>query len=168
MSVRILVLDVEKEYSDVHGYDGAYVLSSLGEVWSVRSGRFLTPWVNMFGYLVVKLSKNSVGEIASVHRLLAKHFIPNPENLPTVNHINKSKLDNRLDNLEWMSIEDNVKYSLKQAFKVRSPTGEIVELYGQAEFCRQHNLTQPNFSKMLNGGRRTCKGWTRANENFDI
>ncbi len=59
------------------------------------------------GYLRVKL----LGETRKVHRLVASAFIPNPENKPTVNHINGNKTDNRVDNLEWATHSENKQHA---------------------------------------------------------
>lgn len=59
------------------------------------------------GYLGVRLYKNSKGVTKKIHRLVAEAFIPNPNNLPQVNHINEDKTDNRVENLEWCTSEYN-------------------------------------------------------------
>lgn len=155
---KILIFDIEN-------YDNQYKIYSDGKVWSEKSKRFLTSWVSSTGYLVVKISRKINGKTVArnvpLHKLLAEHFIPNPDNLETVNHKNKNKLDNSLKNLEWLSRIDNVKHGLQQVYKAISPKGEVVEFKGQAEFCRLNNLVQANFSNMLSGKRKICQGWTR-------
>ena len=75
---------------------------------------------------MIILYKNSVGKWHSVSRLVAKTFIENPENLPQVNHIDENKLNNKADNLEWISAKDNVRYSkAKAVIGVNIKTGEI-------------------------------------------
>lgn len=153
-SPKILVLDIE-------GYDGKYQIQSDGNIWSQRRNRYMRPHINMFGYPVVKLTKGKKSKNIPVHRLLASHFIPNPLLLETVNHKDKNKLNNSLENLEWCSREDNVKHGLQRIYKAVSPTGDVIEFLGQAQFCRENNLKQANFSKMLLGQRRICQGWTK-------
>jgi len=135
-----------------------YYLYEDGLVFSIKRGKFLSQWINSNGYLTTKLNNRHW----PIHQLLGLYFIANPLNLETVNHKDKDKLNNSLDNLEWMSREDNVKHGLQKSYKATSPEGVVVEFTGQADFCRLHNLTQANFSKMLLGERSTCKGWTRA------
>ena len=144
---KILVFDI----------DDYYQIYSDGRVFSKKRNKFQTPHVNMFGYLVVKVHNKNI----PIHRLLATHFIDNPNNLETVNHKDKNKLNNNLENLEWCSRVDNVKHGLQKLYKAVSPEGVVVEFKGQAEFCKENGLIQPNFSRMLAGARRSCQGWTR-------
>ncbi len=89
-------------------YADYYLVSNYGDVFSVRSERCLTPKMSL-GYLRVVLSVDGVAKNYSVHRLVALAFIPNPENKPTVNHINEMKTDNYVGNLEWAThLEQNI------------------------------------------------------------
>jgi len=64
-------------------------------------------------YLAVMMSINKKHKIESVHRLLAKKYIPNPLNKPMVNHIDKNKTNNKLSNLEWVTCSENMQHSSK-------------------------------------------------------
>lgn len=88
-------------WKDVKGYEGLYVVSNLGRVKRVRSGRIRTQKIAKNGYCQVNLSKNNQVKFYLVHRLVANAFIPNPNNLPQVNHKDENKTNNYIENLEW-------------------------------------------------------------------
>ena len=81
----------------IQGYE-EYQVSDFGRV--KRGGKILKPWRGN-RYLQVALSNNGAVKNKLIHRLVALAFLPNPENKPTVNHLNEIKHDNRLENLEW-------------------------------------------------------------------
>ena len=82
-------------------YEGEYLVSDRGNVFSLKRNRYLLARKSRKGYAMVNLSKNGKLHTFRVHRLVATHFIPNPHNLPEVNHRNEDKFDNRMVNLEW-------------------------------------------------------------------
>ena len=111
---------MEEIFKDIEGYEGLYQVSNLGRVKSLdriinRSngskmtiiGRILIPHFDGAGYLFVHLSKNNKGTPKNIHRLVGIVFIPNPNNKATINHINGDKLDNRSENLEWLTNKEN-------------------------------------------------------------
>lgn len=93
-------------------YDFLYQVSDQWNVKSIfyRKWKILSPWKWKAGYLLVIL-KNEKRKTHQVHRLVAEAFIPNPLNLPCINHIDWNKLNNARNNLEWSSYSDNVKHS---------------------------------------------------------
>ena len=102
-----------EEWRDIEGYEGLYMVSSLGRVKSIGydKERILKPGKIGYGYLQVCLFKDGKRKRYLVHRLVANAFIPNTENLPEVNHKDEDKTNNRVSNLEWMTSKDNTRYS---------------------------------------------------------
>ena len=96
-------------FLSVPGYEGLYEVSNLGNVKSLRSGKFMKQTCNK-GYKYVSLTKEGKSTCFGVHRLVALTFIPNPLNLPEVNHKDESHDNNCADNLEWCSKKYNRNY----------------------------------------------------------
>jgi hypothetical protein len=100
----------EKEiWKKVEGFDGRYEVSNFGKVRSYFKNKlhFLIPCKHPNGYLHVDLRMKGLGNRISIHRLVAKLFILNPENKPCVNHKNGIKTDNAVENLEWATYSEN-------------------------------------------------------------
>ena len=121
---------MEEIWKDIEGYEGLYQVSNLGRVKSL--GRYVKSNKGMQyrteqikvpserkrktaiqGYLTTQLYKNNKGKNCYIHRLVANAFIDNPENKPTVNHINGNKHDNRVVNLEWSTYRENNVHAYK-------------------------------------------------------
>ena len=101
-------MDNEK-WKPMPGYEENYLISNYGNVWSIRNSRLLKPKETKAGYLRVSPSVNGYRRECFIHRLVALAFIPNPDNKPTVNHLNENKKDNRVENLEWATnAEQNI------------------------------------------------------------
>lgn len=86
-----------------------YHINELGQVLNTKKGTVIKPKLTNKGYHSVTLKKH--GGFLSIHRLVAKAWIPNPDNKPQVNHINGIKTDNRLENLEWVTQAENIKHA---------------------------------------------------------
>ena len=97
---------MEKEIKNFKGY----TITSDGKVISYKFSkpRVMKTWFQKSGYENIKLCKNNKTYHFLIHRLVAEAFIPNPNNLPEVNHKNKNHADNRVENLEWCSRVDNL------------------------------------------------------------
>lgn len=120
----------DEEWRDVLGFEELYQVSNLGNVRTVKRGEatVMAQEEQRNGYLSVHLRNRGIERRASVHRLVAEAFIPNPDGLRDVNHKNGIKTDNRLENLEWMSHSDNMKHQY-QVLK----TGRYGHLYEPKE-----------------------------------
>jgi hypothetical protein len=89
-------------------FDNRYIIYSDGTIWSTIRNKFLKPSIQKnTGYTRIGVDKKTY----RIHRLVAEAFIPNPDNLPEVNHINKIKTDNRVENLEWCTHRQNIEHS---------------------------------------------------------
>lgn len=112
---------IQEIWKDIKGYEGKYQISNLGNVRSlmyhnakgIRRTSLLKPATDRSGYFRCALSKNNILTTFKVHRLVAQAFIPNPLNLPQVNHLNGNKQDNRAENLEWASNSTNQIHAYK-------------------------------------------------------
>lgn len=104
----------------IQGFKFPYSLSSSGEFKNLTTGKirkFCTQPKDIYFFLVLKTSENKPKKVR-LHRLLAENFIPNPLNLPCVNHKDGDKLNNSLDNLEWVSHSGNAKHAYSTGLKV--------------------------------------------------
>ena len=90
----------------IEGFDN-YLIYPDGKVFSIKSNIFLNPIETKLGYLQVGLYKNCKRKFKLVHRLVGEAFIPNPENKPQIDHINRDKTNNNLENLRWSTISEN-------------------------------------------------------------
>ena len=134
---------------------GLYEVSNIdGKVRNVKTGRLLKPETARHGYLRVVLCKNRKHTTFSVHRLVAQVFIPNPDNLPVVNHINEDKTDNRVENLEWSTYKHNSEHSLNK--KVRCiETKRVFDSIQEASNWYQQETGGGVITSMIS---RCCKG----------
>ena len=95
---------------DIDGYE-KYTIDTNGNIYSKKHKKYLKQRFDKDGYMTIGLYANGKTKWHKIHRLLALTFIPNPLNKPQVNHINGIKSDNRLQNLEWVTVRENVKHA---------------------------------------------------------
>ena len=106
---------------NVVGYEGRYVVDDEGNVFSVKSNRYLASVKMESGYLYVHLHKgDGNSKLKRVHRIVADAFIDNPRHYEQVNHINGDKTDNRVANLEWVTREQNMKHAIDNGLFITS------------------------------------------------
>ena len=114
---------MEEVWKSVVGYEGYYEVSNLGRVRRVTNkNNLLVPNTLPYGYLQVCLSVNAVRKQHRIHRLVAEAFLPNPNNLPIVNHKDWNPSNNRVDNLEWCDVKYNNSYRRVSLSKIQGGT----------------------------------------------
>jgi hypothetical protein len=107
---------MEEQWKEIEGYEGLYEISNYGSVKNSR-GKIR---VNCFNgvYYHITLSKKCKFKTLLIHRLVALHFIPNPENKLEVNHIDGDKFNNHYINLEWNTRSENTIHSIKTGLQI--------------------------------------------------
>lgn len=103
----------EELFAIVPGYNDRYLVSNRGRVISLNSGSEMAQYVQKNGYAAVKLRTHNAKRTFLVHRLVASAFVPNPNGLAEVNHIDGDKLNNSAENLEWVTHSQNMKHSIE-------------------------------------------------------
>lgn len=98
---------------DIPGFEGLYAATSCGKIWSHKRKIFLRPYDDTHGYLKVDLRKGNQRYQCKVHRLVALTYLPNPHNLPCINHKDETKTNNCLNNLEWCDYQYNINYGTR-------------------------------------------------------
>lgn len=102
---------METIWKPVVGYEGLYEVSNTGLIRSLfRYKKTLKYNITVRGYATVELFKNKESKRLLVHRIVANVFIPNPDNLPQINHIDENPLNNSVSNLEWCTAKYNANY----------------------------------------------------------
>jgi hypothetical protein len=106
---------------------------------------------NQKGYWFFSIRGRSIGG----YRLVAETYIPNPNNLPEVNHIDKDKSNNHVSNLEWITKEENLIDAHAKTHKLKTPTGETIEVHNLKKWCKENSIHECHL-----WGRGKSKGFT--------
>jgi hypothetical protein len=104
---------MEEIWRDIEGYEGIYQVSNLGRFKKILGENIIMKQTKSKEYPMIGLRKDKRQKMFLAHRIIAKTFIPNPENKPQVNHINGNRADNRLENLEWCTQSENVLHAYR-------------------------------------------------------
>ena len=179
-------------WKPIEGYEGLYEVSSLGNVRSLGNGnstcslrkrtKVLYQGKHRLGYKNVSLCKNSKPKMHYVHRLVATAFIPNPNNLPEVNHKDEDKTNNCVENLEWCTREYNINYGVRTEKQIQHPNsmcgrigkknhnskpinqytkdGKFIEMWDSCmDVQRELNFNNANINKCLIGIYKSAYGY---------
>lgn len=118
--------------------EGAYNISNYGRIYSIPYRKIMKSRIDKYGYEVISLKKLKSSPV-TVHRIVANLLIPNTENKPQINHKNGIKTDNRVENLEWCTVQENITHSIVNGLKGTTK--------GQK---RKHKVKQPLRRKPIN------------------
>lgn len=131
-------------WKDIPNFESEYKVSNLGKIKSLKYNKekILKAADNGHGYMFVNLCKQNITSNCYIHRLVAETFIPNPNNLPEVNHKDEDKTNNCVDNLEWCNSKYNSNYGNRNK---KMKTHHILK-YGKK--VNQYDL-QGNFIKQF-------------------
>ena len=168
---------MEEIYKDIKDLEGKYQVSNFGNILSLNyrnTGRaeLMSPG-KRGGYLRVNLCKNGKPKNFLVHRLVAETFLPNPNNLPCVNHKDQTRTNNRVDNLEWCTYEYNINYGTRNERVAKANTngkrskkvlqftldGEFVREWESTRECERNGFDHSGVMKCCNGKLKTHKGF---------
>lgn len=161
---------MEKEiYVPVKGFDGQYLVSNMGNFktrYRYDKNKYvpLKGWIDD-GYIRIELGH----KMFLAHRIVAEHFVPNPDKKYSVNHKNEIKTDNRAENLEWMTLEENTRYGTrseragksleKPIIKISIKTGEILKRYPSKKDAAKDGFNSSCLSLCANGKIKTSSGF---------
>lgn len=171
----------KEAWKDIVGFEGLYQVSSLGRVKSLgrehwngkghwwSADRIKEQRNDVKGYKVVTLCKECNTTVAKVHRLVALAFIPNPDNLPVVNHKDENKQNPKLDNLEWCTNDYNINYgtaiaraseSKKKPIIQLDLNGNIIKYWDSAKVAANSlNITACHITRAIKGKRKSHGGY---------
>ena len=170
-----------KEWIPIKGYE-RYEVNKKGDIRYSPTGKIRKRNVANNGYCMVLLRDLNTKKFKnlSVHRLVAEAFIPNPDNLPVVNHKDGNKLNNSVDNLEWATRSENSKHSYRTGLQIHPQlgrygwksfngrpvrqvdliSGKTIKEYGSiCDAARQLNVHQENISACARGITNSCAGF---------
>ena len=125
-----------------------YLIYPDGRVQNKKNKKFIKPSKTKNGYYRIKLSKNCKGKLFNNQRLVAEHYIPNPNNYPQVDHINRIRTDNRVENLRWVTCEENHQNKGKN----KNNTSGYKNIYikkdrGYTYYCYEKNIKGIKYKK---------------------
>ena len=157
---------------DIKGYEGIYAITSCGKVWSYKAKRFLKTHKSSKGYERVELYKDNNCKRLTIHKLVATAYIPNPYNLPQVNHKDENKENNSVNNLEWCTNKYNSNYGTRNERMSKAKMKKVlcIELNrifdSGLQAQKQLKIAVSRISECCSGKSKTAGGyhWQYADE----
>ena len=154
------------------------VMRKDGKKYFVK-GRVLKQQLRKDGYMQVNLRMNGKSVNLYTHRIVVASHLPNPDNLPEVNHIDCDRTNNRLDNLEWCTSQYNIAYCVKlgrwknnnpgrPVFAVDLETGKVFCFESQAEAARKLGVSRGNIGSVIRGELNTAGGYWFTEDKSEI
>lgn len=155
----------------VPGFNDYYV-DEEGRVYSIKI-KELTPTKTQDGYYQYHFCENNIHKYPRAHRIIAQTFIPNPDNLPVVNHKDGNKLNNEVSNLEWVTYSENSIHSVeilgnrppvtneKRVVSKNLDTLEVIEFDSMSECARFYEVTHGSIYRKIN--EKSCNPATKGN-----
>ena len=164
---------------DIYGYEGLYQINEIGEIKSLErktennrttyKERILKQHLTKYGYYKVHLFKDGENKTFLVHRLVAEHFLSNPNHLTQVNHLDENKQNNHYKNLQWVSPKDNCNYGTRNERISKSKNKKVRQYDKKRKLLQEfESLTEASkltgaslshMSQVCNGQRKTCGGF---------
>jgi len=146
---------------DIIGYPN-YTIDRDGNVKNKITGKVLKPATDSDGYKVIGLTNNTIRKTLKIHRLLALHYIPNPENKPHIDHIDRNKLNNNLSNLRWASFSEN------SINRIHPNQDHCIEISNTNVYRRYVVRIKRNYIRYYVGSYITIEEARAARDNFVI
>ena len=164
---------MKEEWKDIVDYEGLYQVSNLGRVKSLNYKQthkqlLLKPTIKKkTGYCQISLSKNGKKKLYLVHRLVAKAYLINQDNLPQVNHKDEDKTNNKVDNLEWCTAKYNCNYGTKIQ-RVKEKMAKPVSNYKNGKLIKNYSkVTEVVIDGHIPSDvTRCCKGKIKSHHGY--
>lgn len=143
-------------WKDIKNYENLYQISNFGRVKSFakhfHKEKILTP-ILANGYYQIGIRKNSIRKYLKIHRLIAEVFINNPYNKPCINHKDGNKLNNDIDNLEWVTHKENIRHAINIGLRLswsgdKNPRNKLSKK--DVDFIRKSSINTKDLSIMFN------------------